>query len=44
MANSEIEGRNAKIGIWENDNPMPPWENRKLHRQGISTKDSFKLN
>ena len=41
LVNLEIEARNAKIGIWENDNPMPPWENRKLHRQGHSTKDSF---
>lgn len=41
LSSLEIEARNAKIGIWENDNPMPPWENRKLHRQGISTKDSF---
>lgn len=43
LANLELEAQNAKIGIWGNDNPMPPWENRKLHRQGISTKDSFKL-
>lgn len=43
LSSLELEARNAKIGIWENDNPMPPWENRKLHRQGISTKDSFKL-
>jgi endonuclease YncB( thermonuclease family) len=41
LSSLEIEARNAKIGIWENDNPMPPWENRKLHRQGISTKDCF---
>ncbi len=41
LANLEIEARIAKIGIWENDNPMPPWENRKLHRKGISTKDSY---
>jgi len=30
-----------KRGLWIDDNPMTPWDNRKLHRQGISTKDSF---
>jgi len=43
LSSLELEARNAKIGIWENDNPMPPWENRKLHRNGISTKDSFNI-
>jgi len=42
LANLELEARNSKTGIWENDNPMPPWENRKLHRLGISTKDYFR--
>lgn len=39
----EIEARTLKKGIWIHDNPMPPWVNRSLHRQGISTKDSFKI-
>ena len=39
----EVEARNSKIGIWQNKNPMPPWENRALHRNGVSTKDSFEM-
>ena len=35
--------REAKIGLWADHSPMPPWVNRKLHRQGISTKDSFNI-
>ena len=42
LANLEIEARKSKKGIWSDKNPMAPWENRRLHRQGISTKDSFK--
>ena len=39
----EVEARNSKIGIWQNESPMPPWENRALHRNGVSTKDSFEI-
>jgi endonuclease YncB( thermonuclease family) len=39
----EIEAKKQKIGIWQNDNPMPPWKNRMLHRNRISTKDSFNI-
>lgn len=42
LADLEIEARNKKIGIWSDPRPIPPWEVRKLHNQGISTKDSFK--
>lgn len=41
LATLEIEARDAKIGLWKDNNPMPPWENRRLHRQGISTKDLY---
>ncbi len=41
LANLEIEARKSKKGIWSDNNPMPPWEYRRLHRQGISTKDLF---
>lgn len=41
LSELEMEARNKKVGLWADDDPMPPWENRKLHRQGISTKDSF---
>ncbi|MFN8297265.1 MAG: thermonuclease family protein [Chitinophagales bacterium] len=41
LADLEIEARDKKIGIWSDPRPIAPWEIRKLHRQGISTKDSF---
>ncbi len=43
LSNLEIEAKNSKLGLWADNNPMPPWKNRKLHREGISTKDSFKI-
>lgn len=43
LSNLEIEARNNKLGLWVDKNPMPPWENRRLHRDGISTKDSFNI-
>jgi endonuclease YncB( thermonuclease family) len=43
LAALENEARQAKRGLWKDPNPMPPWENRKLHRQGISTKDTFEI-
>ena len=43
LAQLEIEAQNAKIGIWSMNNPMTPWDNRALHRKGISTKDSFDI-
>jgi endonuclease YncB( thermonuclease family) len=39
----EAEAKNSKIGIWQYENPMSPWENRALHRNGVSTKDSFNI-
>ena len=38
LANLEIEARNLKIGLWKDENPIPPWEYRKSRRQGVSTK------
>lgn len=43
LANLEIKAREQKLGLWINENPMSPWDNRKLHRKGISTKDSFNI-
>ena len=37
----EEEARQAKRGLWKDKNPMVPWNIRKLHRQGISTKNMF---
>jgi micrococcal nuclease len=43
LAELETEARNAKRGLWSEKDPMSPWENRKLHKSGISTKDSFNV-
>ena len=43
MVYLEIEARNARKGLWVDKHPMEPWRNRKLHRSGISTKDSFDI-
>jgi micrococcal nuclease len=37
----EQEARKDKIGLWKDANPYQPWKIRDLHKQGISTKDSF---
>lgn len=42
LANAENEARNRKIGIWSEAHPIAPWDVRNLHRQGVSTIDSFK--
>lgn len=43
LSELELEAKNLRKGIWIDGNPMPPWENRKLHYDGISTKDSFSI-
>jgi len=43
LAALEEEARKVKRGLWLDKNPMAPWENRKLHRQGVSTKDMYKI-
>ena len=43
LSNLEIEARNSKLGLWADVHPMPPWDNRRLHHEGTSTKDSFNL-
>lgn len=43
LAKLEVEARKAKRGLWIDKHPMEPWRNRKLHRSGISTKDSFDI-
>ncbi len=44
LARLELEARVRQIGLWQDDDPFPPWEVRKLHWNGISTKDSFAIN
>ncbi|HBE40414.1 MAG TPA: nuclease [Bacteroidales bacterium] len=43
LSRLEIEARNLKKGLWIDKKPIPPWTNRGLHWQGISTKDSFNI-
>lgn len=43
LSELELEAKTQRKGLWADINPMPPWENRKLHRIGISTKDSFNI-
>ena len=30
--NDEAYARNAKLGLWQEDSPTPPWEFRKKRR------------
>jgi micrococcal nuclease len=41
LANLELEARNARRGLWADPHPYEPWEIRKLHRNGVSTKVLF---
>lgn len=41
LARLEIDARNSRLGLWKDDNPIPPWEIRSLHKKGISTKNMF---
>lgn len=43
LSELELEAKTLRKGLWVDENSMSPWENRKLHRDGISTKDSFKI-
>jgi micrococcal nuclease len=37
----ETVAKQNKIGLWQESNPLSPWEVRKMHRSGISTKKLF---
>lgn len=41
LSNLEIKARNLKLGLWQETTPVEPWEVRKLHKNGISTKERF---
>lgn len=43
LSELEFEAKTLKKGLWIDKNPMAPWENRKLHRDRISTKDTFTI-
>ncbi len=31
-ADAENKARNERLGLWRENNPMPPWEHRRLYR------------
>jgi micrococcal nuclease len=41
LAELENKARATKTGLWADAKIIAPWEVRKLHREGLSTKDSF---
>ncbi len=43
LATLEVQAKESKLGLWTDESPMPPWDNRSLHRKGVSTKDSFDI-
>ena len=43
LADIEKQAMRQKLGLWNDPNPYNPEYVRKLHRQGISTKDTFNL-
>lgn len=42
LAKLELIARTNKRGLWNDKDAMAPWEVRKMHRKGISTKTLFK--
>lgn len=43
LTNLEIQARKNKLGLWKDKDPVAPWEIRKMHRKGISTKQLLEL-
>lgn len=43
LAELERQAKESRGGLWSDDNPMAPWDNRMYHRNGVSTKDSFNI-
>lgn len=41
LAKIEQEAKEKGLGLWSEDNPVPPWIIRRLRRQGISTKNKL---
>lgn len=38
LSNLEVQARKKGTGLWKDKAPIAPWEIRKMHRKGISTK------
>lgn len=43
LSDLEILARQKRVGLWKDKNPVAPWEIRKMHRRGISTKQLLDL-
>jgi micrococcal nuclease len=43
LSSLETQARSSKAGLWRDPHPVAPWEVRKLHRNGVSTKNMFPL-
>jgi endonuclease YncB( thermonuclease family) len=41
LAKAESEARKAKLGVWADRHPIPPWEFQKQHKQPTSTAPEF---
>jgi micrococcal nuclease len=41
LAKLETQARMSRAGLWRDEHPVAPWEIRKLHRNGVSTKKMF---
>lgn len=41
LAQLEITARKNRLGLWAEKDPLSPWEVRKMHRNGQSTKELF---
>lgn len=41
LSGLENEARNMRKGIWQQKDPLPPWEVRALNRKGIPTRDIY---
>jgi len=41
LANLEIQARSEKVGLWAENCPIPPWEVRRLQREGMSNDEIY---
>jgi micrococcal nuclease len=40
LAELETQARQAKVGLWQHDSPIPPWEFRDIKRNGAALDDA----
>jgi len=41
LAALEVDARNNKVGLWADKCPIPPWEVRRLQREGMSNDEIY---